>query len=236
MKNLLTFTFALFFLTAIQAQTETFDTLLKTNVTNSGNVNYKGIKKEEAKLDNYLAYLAKTTPDKSWSKNKTKAFWINAYNAYTIKLIIDNYPIKSILKIKKKGKDAWNIPFAKVGGKNYTLNHIEHEILRKEFSDPRIHVGVNCASISCPKLGNFAYTESNINTKLEALMKTFINDTSRNKISENKLQLSKIFEWFKGDFTKTDSLVAYLNKYANTKIAAKPKIRFLEYNWNLNGK
>ncbi|MCD9585046.1 DUF547 domain-containing protein [Tenacibaculum maritimum] len=236
MKNLLTFTFALFFLTAIQAQTETFDTLLKTNVTNSGNVNYKGIKKEEAKLDNYLAYLAKTTPDKSWSKNKTKAFWINAYNAYTIKLIIDNYPIKSILKIKKKGKDAWNIPFAKVGGKNYTLNHIEHEILRKEFSDPRIHVGVNCASISCPKLGNFAYTESNINTKLEALMKTFINDTSRNKISENKLQLSKIFEWFKGDFTKTGSLVAYLNKYANTKIASKPKIRFLEYNWNLNGK
>ena len=140
------------------------------------------------------------------------------------------------MEIKRKGKDAWNTPFANVGGKNYTLNHIEHEILRKDFNDPRIHVGVNCASGSCPQLGNFAFTESNIEAELERLMKLFINDNSRNKITEKKIQISKIFEWFKGDFTKNGSLIEYLNTYSTTKINKKAKIRYLTYDWNLNGK
>ena len=143
------------------AQTSIFNDLLQKNVTEDGIVDYKSLKENEAKLDSYITYLEKTSPEKSWSENKQKAFWINAYNAYTVKLILENYPLKSIMNIKKKGKDAWNIPFAKVGNKTYTLNHIEHEILRKNFNDPRIHVGVNCASGSCPQLGNFAFTEQN---------------------------------------------------------------------------
>ena len=144
--------------------------------------------------------------------------------------------LKSILKIKKKGKDAWNIAFAKVGGKTYTLNHIEHEILRKDFNDPKIHVGVNCASGSCPQLGNFAFTEANYETKTDELMKKFINDPKRNKISKKKVQLSKIFEWFKGDFTKKSDLIDFLNKYSDVKISSKAKVKFLEYDWSLNGK
>ncbi len=228
--------FSLTFFISSFAQTSVFNTLLKKHVSIEGTVNYKAFKKEEIKLDFYLEHLNKTIPEKNWSAAKTKSFWVNAYNAYTIKIILENYPLTSILKIKKKGKDAWNIPFAKIGGKTYTLNTIEHKILRKNFNDPKIHVGVNCASGSCPKLGNFAFTEANYETKTEDLMKKFINDPKRNKISENKLQLSKIFEWFKGDFTKKSSLIDFLNKYSNTKIDSKATISFLKYDWSLNGK
>ena len=234
MKKILLLLYILFISLNTQAQTEIFDTLLKKHVSILGNVDYSSLKNEEVKLDAYLDYLAKTTPSKNWSDNAIKAFWINAYNAYTIKLILKNIPLKSITTIKEKGKDAWNIPFVIVGKKTMTLNFIEHEILRKKFSDPRIHVGVNCASISCPKLGNFAFTANNIDDELEKLMSIFINDTNRNSLSAKKIKLSKIFEWFKEDFTKNESLIAYINRYATTKINKKAKIRFLEYNWNLN--
>ncbi|SEC55321.1 Protein of unknown function, DUF547 [Tenacibaculum sp. MAR_2009_124] len=227
---------SLSFFISSYGQTNIFNSLLKKHVDSKGNVNYKAFKNDEAKLQNYLNYLAKTSPQKNWSAPKTKAFWVNAYNAYTIKLILDNYPLKSITNIKKGGKDAWNIKFAKVGGKDYTLNHIEHEILRKKFNDPKIHVGVNCASGSCPQLGNFAFTEANYETKTNFLMKKFVNDPKRNKISEDTVQISKIFEWFKGDFTKKGSLINFLNKYSNTKISSKAKIKYLKYDWSLNGK
>lgn len=218
------------------AQTSAFDTLLKKYVDTNGNVNYKSFKANEAQLQAYLNHLTNIKPQKSWSAVKAKAFWANAYNAYTIKLILDNYPLKSIMNIKKKGKDAWNIPFAKVGGTTYTLNQIEHEILRKKYNDPKIHVAVNCASKSCPKLANYAFTEENYESKTTLLMKRFINDSSRNKISENKVQLSKIFEWFQGDFTKEGDLINFLNQYSDVKINKKAKIGYLEYNWSLNGR
>jgi len=222
---------------SVQSQTSTFNSLLQKYVTSNGVVNYQGLKSSEAKLDQYLSYLKTTTPSSSWSKNKQKAFWMNAYNAYTIKLILDNYPIKSIMKIKQKGKSAWDIPFAEVGGKTYTLNYIEHKILRAKLFDPRIHVGVNCASGSCPKLHNKAFTETNVNYELEKLMKIFVNDKTRNKIdASNKIALSEIFNWYKVDFVKKGSLIDYLNKYSNTKIEPKARISYLTYDWNLNGK
>lgn len=225
---------SLLFFINTNAQTNTYNSLLKKHVDT--NVNYKGFKADEAQLQTYLDYLANTKPQKSWSVTKTKAFWANAYNAYTIQLILDNYPLKSIMNIKKKGKDAWSIPFAKVGGKTYTLNQIEHEILREKYNDPKIHVAVNCASKSCPKLANYAFTGENYEAKTTALMKNFINDTSRNKISENKVQLSKIFEWFQGDFTKRGDLIDFLNQYSDVKINKKATIGYLEYNWSLNGR
>lgn len=218
------------------AQSTTFDTLLKKHVNTKGSVNYKGFKTDEAQLQAYLDELANIKPQKSWSAAKAKAFWANAYNAYTIQLILDNYPLKSIMNINKNGKNAWEIPFAKVGGKTYTLNQIEHEILRKKYSDPKIHVAVNCASGSCPQLPNYAFTEKNYESKTTLLMKRFINDSSRNKISENKVQLSKIFEWFQGDFTKEGDLINFLNQYSDVKINQKAKISYLKYDWSLNGR
>ncbi|WP_299059800.1 DUF547 domain-containing protein [uncultured Polaribacter sp.] len=236
MKNILLVFLAIITFSQVKAQTEIFNTLLQNNVTEKGIVDYKSLKADEAKLDTYISYLEKTNPDNSWSTKKQKAFWINAYNAYTIKLILKNYPLNSIMDIKEGGKTAWKIPFAKVGGKTYTLDYIEHDILRKNLFDARIHVGVNCASGSCPKLGNTAFTEENIEATLEKLMKEFVNDSTRNKITNKKIQISSIFDWFKVDFTKEGTVIDYLNKYANTEISKKAKTSYLKYDWTLNGK
>ncbi|MFD2530509.1 DUF547 domain-containing protein [Polaribacter marinaquae] len=236
MKKLAFFLFVSFSFMQLQAQTSIFNNLLETHVSKQGLVNYKNFKADEAKLNTYISYLEKTKPTSSWSVAKQKAFWINAYNAYTLKIILDNYPLKSITDIKEDGKTAWKIPFAKVGGKTYTLDHIEHEILRKNLFDPRIHVGVNCASGSCPKLANMAFTEQNIDSALEKLMTAFVNDSSRNKLSEKKVKISSIFNWFKDDFTKEGSVIDYLNKYADIKINKKAKISYLNYDWSLNEK
>ncbi|WP_139956758.1 DUF547 domain-containing protein [Flavicella sediminum] len=224
----------LLFTSQLSAQVAHFDSLLKENISNEGVVNYQGIIKNKHHLAHYIDYLKKTTPAKSWSDNAVKAFWINAYNAYTIKLITDHYPVKSIMDIRLKGKDAWHAPIATVGGKTLTLNEIEHEILRKNYKDPRIHVGVNCASFSCPPIANFAFTEKNIEATLEKLMVSFVNDPQRNNITEKKITLSKIFEWYQADFTQNGNLVSYISKYSKTPISKKAKVRYLDYNWNLN--
>jgi len=228
---------ALLIASQVRAQASIFHDLLQKHVTKSGVVDYK--KFNGQKLKKYITYLEKTSPDSSWSENKQKAFWINAYNAYTISLILNTRNekgIKSIMDIKQEGKTAWKIPFAKIGRKTYTLDHIEHEILRKTLFDPRIHVGVNCASGSCPKISNIAFTEENVETELTRLMQGFINDTSKNKLSKKKIQISSIFDWFKDDFTKDGSLIDYLNKYSTTKINPNAKISYLKYDWTLNGK
>tara|TARA_R110001592_G_scaffold102829_1_gene290005 strand:+ start:107 stop:814 length:708 start_codon:yes stop_codon:yes gene_type:complete len=235
MKKLLIF-FVVFSFYQSKAQTSIFNDLLQKHVSKNGIVDYKSFKTEEQKLDTFLSYLEITSPEKTWSKNKQKAFWINAYNAYTIKIILENYPLKSIMDIKQEGNSAWKIPFAKVGGKTYTLDYIEHEILRKTVFDPRIHVGVNCASGSCPKLSNTAFTEENIDSELSRLMKDFINDSSRNKISKDSIEISSIFHWFKDDFTKNGSLITYLNTYSKTEINTNAKISYLKYDWSLNSK
>ncbi len=221
---------------AIQAQTSIFDSLLQKNVDKTGRVDYQSLKNNETLLDNYLAYIQNNEPTKDWSSNKKKAFWINTYNAYTIKIILNNYPLKSIRDIKIDGKTAWKIPFVKVGQKRYTLDQIEHKILRKKFNDPRIHVGINCASVSCPRLWNFAFTEDNIASSLDNLMKEFINDTTRNKISKNNLEISEIFNWFSKDFIKNGTIISYLNTYAAIKISEKASIKYLTYDWSLNKK
>ncbi|MGJ8743749.1 DUF547 domain-containing protein [Polaribacter sp.] len=225
------------FVSQSNAQTAIFNELLQKHVTKDGVVDYKNF--DGVKLKQYVTYLEKNSPDKSWSLNKQKAFWINAYNAYTIYLIlhaIQAKNIKSITDIKEKGNTAWKIPFANIGGKTYTLDHIEHQILRKNFSDPKIHVGVNCASVSCPKLSNIAFTEENIDRELTRLMKEFINDSSKNKITQKSVQLSSIFDWFKEDFTKNGSVVHFINKYSATEISSGAKVSYLKYNWSLNGK
>ncbi|MGY5354688.1 DUF547 domain-containing protein [Wenyingzhuangia sp. IMCC45467] len=216
------------------SQSTLWNQLLQKHVDQKGWVNYDGFKNDSIKLNQYLSYLANTQPDDHWSHNKQKAFWINAYNAYTIKLILNHYPLKSILEIKKDDKNAWEIPFVKIGSKTYTLNDVEHKILRKKYNDPRIHVGVNCASISCPQLSNIAFTEKNIDSLLTTQMKSFINDSDRNNISLNKIELSQIFNWFKDDFTQQTDLITFINQYSNITINNGATIDYKEYNWNLN--
>ncbi len=214
-----------------------WDKLLKKHVNASGMVSYKGFQKDKAELDGYLKTLSDNAPQNSWSENEQKAYWINAYNAFTVALILKHYPVKSIKDIGGKiykVNTPWDIKFVNIGGKKYDLNNIEHGILRKKFDDPRIHFALVCASISCPRLRNEAYTAAQLNAQLEDAGKDFLNDKSKNRISANKADLSKYFSWYKGDFTKNGSLADYINKYSVTKINTNTKIGSVDYNWNLN--
>lgn len=211
---------------------DAFDELLKKYVSAKGNVNYKGFKADKAKLDEYCAMLEKNPPQATWTTNQKKAYWINAYNAFTVKLIVKHYPVESIKKVVKAGK-PWNLKFFKIGDFAEDLDAIEHKILRK-MGDPRIHFGINCASYSCPKLLNKAFTADNVEAELEALAKEFVNDPTKNKITAAKCELSEIFNWFKEDFTKKGSLIEWLNKYSKVKINDNAKISHMKYNWSLN--
>jgi hypothetical protein len=217
-----------------------FDELLKKHVSNDGLVNYKGFIEDKEKLEKYLDLLSNNAPDRQkWSEDQQLSYWINAYNAFTIKLIVDNYPVKSIKDLDPKVSiplvnTVWHIKFFKIGGKDASLDEIEHKILRKEFDEPRIHFAINCASVSCPKLLNEAFIPENIDFQLDKVAKSFINDPSRNKIRANSIEISQIFSWFKGDFTKNGSLIDYLNKYSNVKIGPNAKISHLNYDWSLN--
>ena len=210
-----------------------FDSLLKKYVNEEGYVNYKGFLKDSVQFNSYLDLLSRNHPnEKNWSKEERLAYWINAYNAFTIKLICNYYPVKSIKDIKSGipfVSDTWTISFIKIEGKTYNLNDIEHGIIRPKFNDPRIHFAVNCASKGCPPLRK-------LNAQLDEQAKSFINDGNRNKIqSANKADLSKIFTWFSGDFKKAaPSVIAFINKYSNTKLSEKATLNYQDYDWNLN--
>lgn len=206
-----------------------WNSLLRKYVNTKGNVNYAGFKKDQALLQAYLDDLSKNPPQSSWSRNEKMAFWFNAYNAYTIKLIVDNYPVKSITDLK--GGKPWDVKWIKIGTKTYSLNNIENDLLRPTYKDARIHFAVNCAAESCPPLYNQAWTEENLAAVLDKQAKAFINNPAYNKIAANKVQVSKIFDWYKEDF---GNLIEYLNKYSTTKINANAKVEFLEYDWTLN--
>lgn len=214
-----------------------WDKLLKKYVNTSGMVNYKGFQNDQAGLDAYLKTLSNNPPQSTWNENDQKAYWINAYNAYTVALILKNYPVKSIKDIAGKIykiNTPWDIKFINIGGKKYDLNNIEHGILRKKFDDPRIHFALVCASMSCPILRNEAYTSAKLNAQLEDAGKDFLNDKSKNRITANKAELSKYFSWYRGDFTKKSSLQNFINQYSATQVTGNTKISYLDYDWNLN--
>lgn len=216
---------------------DTWDELLQAHVTDEGIVDYKGFIKEKIKLEQYLQLLSQNPPQRTWKRTEQLAYWINAYNAFTVKLIVDYYPVKSIKDIKRGipfVNTVWDIKFIEIDGYKYDLNKIEHGILRKRFKEPRIHFAVNCASASCPALLNRAYTGAKLNAQLDQQAKNFLADTSKNKISANSTQLSKIFKWFKKDFTKEGSLKEFIAKYAPTSFNKKAKINYLKYDWRLN--
>ncbi len=206
-----------------------WNSLLIDNVSLNGNVNYEGFRQNKGQLRDYIASLGTNMPAENWTQEDKLAYWMNAYNAMTVDLILRNLPLKSIKDIDK----PWNQRLWKLGAKWYNLDEIEHQILRK-MNDPRIHFGINCASFSCPPLLNEAFTSATVDTQLESLAKRFINDPQRNSISANKIQLSKVFSWFGKDFKKNGSLIDYLNKYADVAISNKAKKSYKEYNWNLN--
>jgi len=206
-----------------------WDGLTKKYISADGKVNYAAIQKNKAQLDAYLDVLTDNPPQSNWDKNKQLAYWINVYNAFTIKRIIDKYPISSINNIK-----PWDDKNIQLGDKKYSLNQIENEIIRPQFKDPRIHFAINCAAKSCPKILNEAFSPEKLNAQLEAQTKLFVNNTTENTLSEKKIEISHIFDWYKADFEAVGGVISFLNKYANVKIKENAKVSYKEYNWNLN--
>ena len=220
---------------------DVWTSLLKKHVNSKGLVDYKGFIADKEKLQSYLDNLSANPPADTWTENDKIAYWLNAYNAFTIKLIVDHYPVESIKDLGGKHQiifinTPWDIKFFKIGGKTMTLNRIEHRILRSEFTEPRIHFALNCASISCPKLRREAYVGSKLDGQLTDQAKEFLSDTSRNMLDAKAPKLSSIFSFYGKDMRKWSgkSLIDYINQYAAIKINRDAALDYLDYNWNLN--
>ena len=244
-----------------------FNQLLNENV-HDASVDYTGFINSE-KFDNYLQSLNNIPGDEfeTWTEKQKLAFWINAYNAFTVKAIIDHYPIErsftfigifyapknSILQIPGVWK---KLKFGAVG-REVTLDHIEHGILRKEFNEPRIHSAINCASISCPDLRNEAYTAEKLEFQLSDASVKFVNNPAKGVSidrEKGKVKVSKIFKWFGDDFykdynrenfmlmsSKKNGTLGFIADYIAEEekdfiLNGDYKLSYLSYDWGLNEK
>ncbi|MDH5608122.1 MAG: DUF547 domain-containing protein [Cyclobacteriaceae bacterium] len=219
-----------------------FSTILASHVDSQGYVDYLGLKNDLPVLTAYLHELSDNPPnDQNWSREDKMAYWINAYNAFTLQLILDHYPIGSIKDIGQNIQvpllnTPWDLPFVRIGKECYTLNDIEHRILRSNFDEPRIHFAINCASLSCPKLRTEAYEATTLENQLNDQAEEFINDPIRNDITKEKARLSSIFLWFGRDFEKGQTKIEFINQYSRISISKKTEIEYLAYDWRLNEK
>lgn len=207
-----------------------YEDLLQKYVSENGEVDYIHFKNAEKELSAYIKYLSDHEPKNNCNKNEKLAYWINLYNAATLQLLLQNYPLKSITLLDK-GK-TWDVKRIKVGSKTYSLNDIENGIIRKGFKEPRIHFALNCGAKSCPPLYNHAFVAEKLNTQLDNRTKNFINNSNFNQIEKNKLSISKIFDWYGKDF---GNIKNFINKYSKVLTEINTP-NFNEYNWDLNQK
>ena len=270
MKKLIILLAILIFTIPTSAQTfdhshAAFTTLLKKHVVvvdggKSSKVKYAELKKEQPQLKAYLDSLSsvKEPEFNSWSKPQQMAFLINAYNGYTLELILQNYPLKSIKDIGGVFDNRWKRKFFKLFGQDSFLDKVEHETLRKPgvYNEVRVHYAVNCASIGCPALREEAFVAERLDKQLEEQAVRFLSDRSRNRYANGKLEVSMIFNWFKEDWVggfkgfdgKTPAIASredYFARYAK-QLADNPAdqqniadkkaaISYLDYDWSLNG-
>ena len=224
-----------------------FTKVLARFVDERGNVDYAGLKTEaDSVLAPYLRRLARTDPA-SLTRDARLAFWINAYNALTLKLIVDHYPVQNIWAVTPgpaEPKD--NSPFAlevgTVADTTRSLDDIEHEIIRQRFDEPRIHFALVCAAESCPRLRREAYTGPRLDAQLDEQTRAFFHDDSKNRIpaGEGRVALSRILKWYGQDFgPSTDALQHFLASYFEGTVGdrlgrAGYEVTFLVYDWGLN--
>lgn len=188
---------------------------------------------DKAKLKQYIQRLAKLDP-LQYKQAEQYAYWVNLYNAITVKLILDNYPVESITKLGGLFSfGPWGEDVVVINGKSLTLNDIEHRILRPIWNDPRTHYAVNCASLGCPNLQTQAFTADNTQALLDNAAKTFINSKKGVSVQGNTAQLSSIYEWFANDFGGEKQLFNHISEYAPQYKNFSGKVTY-EYDWSLN--
>jgi len=214
---------------------------------------YAGFQSQRQDLKRYLASISKVSQADfdRWSSDTQLAFLINAYNAWTVELILTKYPdLNSIKDLGGFFSSPWKKAFIPLFGREVSLDHIEHALIRGagRYHEPRIHFAVNCASIGCPALRNKAYTPALLDAQLEEQTQLFLQDKSRNRLEGDQLQVSEIFKWYRDDFEQgwrnAETLAAFLVLYAEaleldaeqqTKLQqGQIAIRYLDYDWQLN--
>jgi hypothetical protein len=237
-----------------------WDALLQRHVVvaqngSSSRVDYAGFHADQGALQAYLDGLSAVTQTeyRGWTREQQLAFLINAYNAFTIKLVLTRYPgLKSIKDLGSFLKSPWKKEFFMLLGAERSLDDVEHGLIRAPgaFDEPRIHFAVNCASIGCPMLRDKAYVAERLDSQLEDSVRRFLGDRSRNRFdpASGALEVSRIFDWYKADFEKGNrgisSVPQFLARYADLladRAAARAlvrdgqaQVRYLDYDWTLN--
>lgn len=214
-------------------------------------VDYAQFAKDRENLKAVLKEWSAVTQDEynAFSRDQKMAFLINAYNGYTVELILTKYPkLKSIKDLGTFLKSPWKNEFFSLLGKTRNLDWIEHEQLRPVFKDPRVHAAVNCASVGCPALLDEAYIAPKLNSQLETGFKRFLSDKTRNRVQKDELQVSTIFKWFKEDFeggsggfqNLKDVFAKYAKELSDDPavqqqlLAKSLEVTYLDYDWGLN--
>ncbi len=244
---------------------DSYASVLSDYVDDNGLVDYAALRDNGSRLETYARSLDALDRETyvSWSDEVKIAFWINAYNGLTVKLIVDNYPIKSsrlksIVYPKNSIRQisgAWKEVQFRVMGESITLDTIEHKMLRAGFDEPRIHMALVCAALSCPMLRNEPYTGDNLDAQLEDQSARFMAGDTRFRIDRKAgiVRLSAIFDWFGGDFVsrygtgdpagkrseKTQAVINFVSRYVENEdqeylAADNYKIKHLDYDWSLN--
>lgn len=260
MRKLLILLFTLLVAQSAYAQFDhnyaAWDALVKKHVrwlpdNKQSRVDYDAFKAERSELKKVLDSLTAVPKAQfdGWSAAQRTAFLINAYNAFTVELILTEYPnLKSIKELGSFVASPWKKSFFKLLGEDRHLDWIEHEQLRPAYADPRVHGAVNCASIGCPALRNEAFTATRLESQLDDGMQRFMGDRTRNRMREGKLEVSSIFKWFKEDFerghkgySKVEDVfakyAAQLTDNAGDQAALRAKtvpVTYLDYDWSLN--
>ncbi len=220
-----------------------FSQVLRDHVRN-GVVDYRGIKADE-RFPRYIAMLQQTNPAALGDRRERLAFWLNAYNAFTIQYVIDRYPIKSLMNklAYATGGGTFKTKFITIHGVKYSLNDIENDIIRP-MGDPRIHFALVCGAKSCPPLRSEAYLADRLDEQLDEQGRIFLSQVDKNRIDlvANEIHLSKIFDWFKDDFrqaggSELDFIAKFLPAESAQQLRARAatlKIKYTEYDWSLN--
>ncbi len=242
-----------------------YGVVLKTFVNDKAMVNYKRLKAQPQRLEAFITAMAKLEPDRyeTWGEKDKIAFWLNAYNGLTLKVIIDNYPIKaSFLRSRmypansiRQIAGVWDEITFTVMGRKLTLEHIEHKILRAKFNEPRIHVAMVCAAMGCPPLHSEPYVGAKLDEQLDDQTRRFLANSEKLKIDRagDRLYISPIFKWFAGDFVKpygpktnigghdrpTSAVLNFIASYLpdadkNYVLSGGYDIEYLKYDWSLN--
>lgn len=210
-----------------------FNRVLKIHVAD-GRVDYRGLKSDPQPLATYLkkAGAVKEPEFNTWTRNEQLVFLINLYNAATLQLILDHYPIESIRKIGTLFKGPWDQPAVSLFGETITLNELEHGIIRKRYQEPRVHMALVCAAKGCPPLRNDVYTADQLDAQLDEQSRIYLASPDGLVIERTAgvARISSIFKWYGDDFP---SVERFIEQHSGESVKGL-KIRYLNYDWSLN--